>query len=176
MSTEPLPSRLATPHVLLGPCSRCLTPLEFLPPTSPPSPVSYRIQCFQCGNVLSHSMSSHSIAGAVSSQTAQSNGKPSNPSGARKGRKIGTDERPLVGFFSHLPLTISTLTLHLTPLIVSILPVGNQVLRSPWGPRRCNRRGDQESLSAAGDQESPRQRRLRGTCVSTFFLSFWHAI
>ena len=112
MSTDVLTSRLAIPHVQLGPCSRCSTPLEFLPPRKTPSPstssISYRIRCFQCGNVLSHSISSHVTAGAVG---PQSNSKPSNSSGARKGRKIGTDERPLVGAPT-LPLSICSISRH----------------------------------------------------------------
>ncbi|KAF8335414.1 X-domain of DnaJ-containing-domain-containing protein [Cantharellus anzutake] len=95
-STEVLPSRLAVPHVQIGPCSECSKPLEFLPPTSSTSSsISYQVQCFQCGNIQSHSINSLSHGGLTSLNGAQGNGDSSSSSGARKGRKIGTNERPL---------------------------------------------------------------------------------
>lgn len=92
MATAILSSRLSTPHISLGNCPRCTTPLEYLPPGgSSSAPQTYQVRCFSCGTVTSHTPGVHKAAdGSRSEQSAPS-------SSTRKyGRKIGSDERPLV--------------------------------------------------------------------------------
>lgn len=94
-SAEILSSRLATPHVFLGNCPRCSTPLEYLPPAgSSSSPQGYRIRCFSCGSVISHAPTSEQTR---PNDSAKPDAGPQPSTNAkRNGRKIGSDDRPLV--------------------------------------------------------------------------------
>ena len=95
-SASVLSSRLAAPHVFLGKCTKCSTPLEYLPPAGPSrSPQTYQVRCFSCGTVLTHTISDR----AQAKDNARPEHTPPPSSSAKKGgRKIGTDERPLVRF------------------------------------------------------------------------------
>ena len=119
-----LSSRPVQPHISTI-CSnqRCNVPLEF-PVRSPlPRPGTLlQVRCFACQNVLSHAfypgqipLSSHS---AVGSGQRTPNGDPkSSQSGSgagsqqRKGRKIGTQERPLeTGYYDILGVPVNATT------------------------------------------------------------------
>ena len=80
MSAEVINSRPIIPHTTYT-CSQCKKQSEF--PTPNPQPnAPLRIRCFQCANVTSYSFSTN----------GSSTGEPSQP---RRGRQIGTQERPL---------------------------------------------------------------------------------
>ncbi|KAF8321237.1 DnaJ-domain-containing protein [Clavulina sp. PMI_390] len=106
-SSDILSSRLATPHVFLGKCPRCSTPLEYLPPAgSSSSAQSYRIRCFSCGSVIPHSPSEEQ-ARPQATATPDPGPQPS-ASAKRTGRKIGTDERPLeTGYYDLLGVPVN---------------------------------------------------------------------
>ncbi|KAJ7578995.1 DnaJ-domain-containing protein [Mycena floridula] len=96
-----LPSRIRAPHIPID-CNRCNTALEFIPPTSVPrNGTILKVRCIQCQNVLEHAFYSGQLpAGAANSNqntraaAGDANGQ-STANGARKSRKIGTQERPL---------------------------------------------------------------------------------
>ena len=102
-----LPSRPILPHIATF-CSnaRCNVPLEFPVPSPQPRPGTLlQIRCFQCQNITSHafypgqvpsSSMAHNGGAKVNSSTGNkpSSGPSSAGAQARKGRKIGTQERP----------------------------------------------------------------------------------
>ncbi|KAJ7280408.1 hypothetical protein C8J57DRAFT_1023303, partial [Mycena rebaudengoi] len=94
-----LNSRPIIPHIaVVSGCPRCKVALEFPVPSPHPRPGTLlQIRCFSCQNVLSHAFYATQIpssSGASSSSTSnQANA--SQPPPARKGRKFGTQERPL---------------------------------------------------------------------------------
>jgi len=99
-----LSSRPVIPHIRTS-CSNCNLPLEFpVPNPNPPPSTLLQVRCFQCQTVFNHAfypgqlppnfadpgVSKHSISGP-----------------SRKGRKIGTDERPLeTGYYDLLGVPI----------------------------------------------------------------------
>ena len=119
-----LPSRPILPHIATS-CSntRCNVPLEFPVPSPQPRPGTLlQIRCFQCQNITSHAF----YPGQVPSSSVATNGgaklnsstanKPSGGSSsagaqARKGRKIGTQERPLeTGYYDILGVPVTATT------------------------------------------------------------------
>ncbi|KIM37419.1 hypothetical protein M413DRAFT_77118 [Hebeloma cylindrosporum] len=124
-----LPSRPILPHIATS-CSntRCNVPLEFPVPSPQPRPGTLlQIRCFQCQNITSHAfypgqVPSSSVAhnGVGGGANARLNSSPGNkPSGgsssagpqARKGRKIGTQERPLeTGYYDILGVPVTATT------------------------------------------------------------------
>jgi hypothetical protein len=96
-----LPSRPVIPHIQTG-CAKCSAALEFPVPNPHPRPGTLlQIRCFSCNNVIQHafyaaqvpaSSYSSSLGGSSSSGAGQNNNGAQTP---RKGRKIGTQERPL---------------------------------------------------------------------------------
>ena len=121
-STFPvLLSRPILPHVATNcPNVKCNTPLEFPVPSPQPRPgILLQIRCFACQNLFSHAF----YPGQVPSSSTSSNKSGLNPppnitpglSGAqplpRKGRKIGTQERPLeTGYYDILGVPVDATT------------------------------------------------------------------
>ena len=117
-STYPvLPSRPILPHIATT-CSnpRCTTPLEFPVPSPYPRPGTLlQIRCFHCQNIVSHAfyptqVPSSSVASSRSTPSVGGTGEQQQQQ-QRKGRKIGTQERPLeTGYYDILgvPVTAST--------------------------------------------------------------------
>ena len=118
-STYPvLPSRPILPHIGTT-CSnpRCTTPLEFPVPSPYPRPGTLlQIRCFQCQTIVSHAfyptqVPSSSVASSRSTPGLGGTGEQQQQQQQRKGRKIGTQERPLeTGYYDILgvPVTAST--------------------------------------------------------------------
>ncbi|KAH7922296.1 DnaJ-domain-containing protein [Leucogyrophana mollusca] len=114
-----LTSRPFVPHIRSG-CSSCNTPLEFPIPSPSPAPATLlRVQCFNCQTVYSHTFYPTQIPAGWSpnsggSATPTSKGGPgasSTSQGARKGRKIGTQEKPLeTGYYDILGVPIDAST------------------------------------------------------------------
>ena len=123
-STFPiLLSRPVIPHITTN-CSnnRCNTPLEFpVPSPHPRQGTLLQIRCFACQNVFSHAF----YPGQIPSSSILNNNTPprsglspppntssgSTGSQPRKGRKIGTQERPLeTGYYDilNVPVTATT--------------------------------------------------------------------
>jgi hypothetical protein len=118
-----LPSRPILPHIATS-CSntRCNVPLEFPVPSPQPRPGTLlQIRCFQCQSITSHAfypgqVPSSSLAHSGGAKAGSSTGhKPSGSSAtgaqARKGRKIGTQERPLeTGYYDILGVSVTATT------------------------------------------------------------------
>ncbi|KAK7018636.1 DnaJ-domain-containing protein [Favolaschia claudopus] len=115
-SPPTLPSRPVIPHIqIISGCPRCKSALEFPVPNPHPRPGTLlRIRCFNCENIIQHAFYSTQIpsssAGGPSSSSSgagnNTNGSQTPSSAARKGRKIGTQERPLeTGYYDILGIT-----------------------------------------------------------------------
>ena len=123
-----LPSRPIQPHIATI-CSnkRCNVPLEFPVPNPPPRPGTLlQTRCFACQNVLTHAFypgqippSSNFVkesgpgtpnGGHKTTQSSSSTG-PGGPQSQKKGRKIGTQERPLeTGYYDILGVPVNAAT------------------------------------------------------------------
>ncbi|KAF5375455.1 hypothetical protein D9757_009968 [Collybiopsis confluens] len=125
-SSSTIPSRPVIPHIITT-CSSCQTYLEFpVPNPNPRQGTLLHIGCWKCSKVNEHAFYPTQIPGhypkqlldnsnsnANSNSTAQSSSASSSTptSGARKGRRIGTQEKPLeTGYYDLLgvPVTAST--------------------------------------------------------------------
>ena len=99
-STYPiLSSRPQIPHIPTS-CSKCNTHLEFpVPQPLPRAGTMLHIRCFSCQTVISHMFYPNQVpGGSTNANISGSNTRSSqsqSPAPARKGRKIGTQERPL---------------------------------------------------------------------------------
>lgn len=109
-STYPvLPSRPLVPRIS-STCSQCHSQLEFEVPDPTPRPATLlQVRCFKCQSIISHTFYPTQIQGAVASASANngssngSNSRSSQSQAARKGRKIGTQDRPLeTGYYDIL--------------------------------------------------------------------------
>lgn len=93
-----LPSRVRSPHLPVV-CSNtaCNTDLEFpVPSPSPRSGTILRIRCCNCHNVIEYAFQAASVPPRTSTPAASGNTNSSSAANPqRKGRKIGTQERPL---------------------------------------------------------------------------------
>ncbi|CAK5278241.1 unnamed protein product, partial [Mycena citricolor] len=116
-----LPSRPLAPHIPISSgCPACKSPLEFPVPNPAPRPGTLlKIRCFSCENVISHTFYPAQIPAfyttSNSSPSASSSGAgPSGASGAqtpRKGRRFGTQEKPLeTGYYDILGITPTATT------------------------------------------------------------------
>ena len=119
-----IPSRPVKPHIATT-CSnqRCGVPLEFPVPDPQPRPGTLlQVQCFVCQDVLSHAFYPGQIPSS-SNQTGSglgtSNGRQKSSQSAsnggqglqKKGRKIGTQERPLeTGYYDILGVPVNATT------------------------------------------------------------------
>ena len=99
-----LSSRPVIPHIRTS-CSKCSVPLEFpVPNPTPPPSTLLQVRCFQCQTVFSHAF----YPGQLPQNFADPGpSKPSISGPTRKGRKIGTDERPLeTGYYDLLGVPV----------------------------------------------------------------------
>ena len=100
-----LSSRPVIPHIRTS-CDSCNSPLEFPVPTPAPLPSTLlQVRCFQCQTVFSHAF----YPGQLPSNFADPGPSKHSISGpTRKGRKIGTDERPLeTGYYDLLGVPVN---------------------------------------------------------------------
>ncbi|KXN83779.1 hypothetical protein AN958_01106 [Leucoagaricus sp. SymC.cos] len=110
-----LPSRPVYPHISTA-CSHCNVSLEFPVPNPQPRPgLILQVRCFSCQNVLSHAFYPTQIASIHSSSSpTTSRSTPSNDGTkgqAKRGRKIGTQERPLeTGYYDILGVPVTATT------------------------------------------------------------------
>lgn len=118
-----LPSRPIQPHIAtVCPNKRCNHPLEFpVPNPLPRQGTLLQIRCFSCQNVLTHAFYPGQIPSSKESTPGTSNGNhrsaPSSSNAAprqqqqKKGRKIGTQERPLeTGYYDILGVPVNATT------------------------------------------------------------------
>ena len=120
-STSPiLPSRPVIPHIATN-CSntRCNIPLEFpVPSPQPRQGTLLQIRCFACQNLISHAFYPGQVpSSSTLKNTSRSSFTPPNASSGstssqqRKGRKIGTQERPLeTGYYDILGVPVNATT------------------------------------------------------------------
>ncbi|KAF8152371.1 X-domain of DnaJ-containing-domain-containing protein [Crassisporium funariophilum] len=118
-----LPSRPILPHIATN-CSsvRCNVSLEFPVPNPQPRPGTLlQIRCFACQNIVSHAfypgqVPSSSLAHATSSRsgtpgTGHQSSSSTPGAQSRKGRKIGTQERPIeTGYYDILGIPVTATT------------------------------------------------------------------
>ncbi|KIJ13941.1 hypothetical protein PAXINDRAFT_13264 [Paxillus involutus ATCC 200175] len=107
-----LSSRQYIPHIR-SQCGTCSSSLEFpVPSPTPAQGTLLRVRCFKCQTVYSHAFYPAQLPpGIVSPSSQTSNGTNSAPSGSRKGRKIGTQEKPLeTGYYDILGVPIDATT------------------------------------------------------------------
>ncbi|KAF8552848.1 DnaJ-domain-containing protein [Imleria badia] len=106
-------SRLYSPHIR-SQCGTCNASLEFPVPSPTPSPGTLlRVRCVQCQAVYQHGFYPVQLPPgvSVSCMPQTPNGSHSIPSVARKGRKIGTQEKPLeTGYYDLLGVPIDATT------------------------------------------------------------------
>ena len=114
MST-PIQSRPLIPHVPTT-CSQCSVALEFPVPSPPPRQGTLlSVRCFNCQSVITHAFYPTQIPGHYSSQVRTSLGTGSSSASSsqtpRKGRKIGTQEKPLeTGYYDLLGVPVDAST------------------------------------------------------------------
>jgi hypothetical protein len=114
-----LPSRPIIPHISTT-CPSCNTALEFPVPNPNPRPATLlHIRCFQCHTTLSHAFypaqipsGTNSGGGDTRSGAGTNNHRTSGQAApTRKGRKIGTQERPLeTGYYDILGVPVTATT------------------------------------------------------------------
>ncbi|PSR76265.1 hypothetical protein PHLCEN_2v8559 [Hermanssonia centrifuga] len=103
-------SRPFVPHVITT-CAKCHIQLEFsVPDSTPRSGTLLNIRCFQCQTVFTHTFYPTQVPGGFPSRPSAIGGSSSPPqdnTNARKGRKIGTDARPLeTGYYDLLGVPV----------------------------------------------------------------------
>ncbi|KAJ3529151.1 hypothetical protein NM688_g7892 [Phlebia brevispora] len=106
-------SRPYAPHIPTT-CSQCHVQLEFPAPSPPPrSGTLLSIRCFQCQTVFNHAFYPTQVPGGFQNRPSI-HGSPSGSQdnvNARKGRKIGTDAKPLeTGYYDLLGVPIDAST------------------------------------------------------------------
>lgn len=107
-------SRPAAPFVTTT-CSHCNTSLEFLAPTpAPRGGTILNVRCYHCQAVFTHAFYPNQVHGGAPSRPTVTNGPSgSGPSqdNVRRGRKIGTDAKPLeTGYYDLLGVPIDATT------------------------------------------------------------------
>lgn len=115
-STYPVASsRPYIPHIR-SQCGTCNLPLEFPVPSPIPSQGTFlRVRCCKCQTVYQHAFYPGQLPQGVSAQssatTQSTNGSSGPSSGGRRGRKIGTQEKPLeTGYYDLLGVPIDATT------------------------------------------------------------------
>ena len=109
-------ARPLVPHIPTT-CSQCSVSLEFPVPSPPPrSGTLLNVHCFNCHAVITHAFYPTQIPSQYSSQvniagpSGSGNGASSSQA-ARKGRKIGTQEKPLeTGYYDLLGVPVDAST------------------------------------------------------------------
>ncbi|KAA1470783.1 DnaJ-domain-containing protein [Dentipellis sp. KUC8613] len=104
-------SRPVHPHVPTT-CSKCHHQLEFPVPSPTPRPGTLlNVQCFSCNAVFSHAFYPTQVPGGLNNISAESSRPSSGQTNGRKGRKIGTQERPLeTGYYDILGVSVDATT------------------------------------------------------------------
>lgn len=115
MSTS-IQSRPLVPHIPTS-CSQCSVSLEFPVPTPAPRPGTLlNVHCFNCHTVITHAFYPTQIPTQYSSQAnvagpSASGAGASSSQAMRKGRKIGTQEKPLeTGYYDVLGVPVDAST------------------------------------------------------------------
>lgn len=113
--TTPINSRPPSAPFIATTCSHCNSALEFLAPASLPRPGTLlSIRCYSCQCVFSHAFYPTQVIGGTQSQTTTSRANSSSNTpqdSSRKGRKIGTDAKPLeTGYYDLLGVPIDATT------------------------------------------------------------------
>lgn len=113
--SPPILSRPVVPHITSS-CSSCHTPFEFpAPQPAPPARTLLHIQCFHCQSLNEHAFYPGQVPGGTAAHAQAATGGDrvrsgaGTPQPARKGRKIGTQERPLETAYYDLlevPITV----------------------------------------------------------------------
>ena len=103
-------SRPFVPHILTT-CSSCHVQLEFPAPNPTPRPGTLlTVQCFQCQAVFNHAFYPNQVPTGLQRPPSAANGSAPGSQdsvNARKGRKIGTDAKPLeTGYYDLLGVPI----------------------------------------------------------------------
>ena len=112
-STYPvIESRPVHPHIQTS-CSSCHFQLEFPVPIPVPKPSSLlTVRCCKCGKTFSHAFYPNQLPPSMSNHVGSSSnmhGQAAAP--PRKGRKIGTQERPLeTGYYDLLGIPVDATT------------------------------------------------------------------
>ena len=112
----PIQSRPLVPHIPTT-CSQCSVALEFPVPSPQPRPGTLlSVSCYNCKTIISHAfyptqIPSHYTNNAKSSVGLGGGSGSSSAQGARKGRKIGTQEKPLeTGYYDLLGVPVDATT------------------------------------------------------------------
>ncbi|KAF9064958.1 X-domain of DnaJ-containing-domain-containing protein [Rhodocollybia butyracea] len=118
-SSSVLPSRPVIPHIITS-CSSCNTSLEFpVPNPVPRQGTLLQVQCWKCEKVNGHAfyptqISPHypkNLSGTYGGQSSDQNSQSTSAPASRKGRKIGTQERPLeTGYYDILGVSVTAST------------------------------------------------------------------
>ena len=115
--SSPYPTIISRPSApfIATTCSKCNTSLEFIAPLPPPKGGTFlTIQCFNCRNVFTHAFYPTQVVGGSQSRPSITNASSANgPSQdtVRRGRKIGTDAKPLeTGYYDLLGVPIDATT------------------------------------------------------------------
>ncbi|KAH9895736.1 DnaJ-domain-containing protein [Cubamyces lactineus] len=114
--SSPIQSRPLVPHIPTT-CSQCSVALEFPVPSPQPRPGTLlNISCYNCKTIISHAfyptqIPSHYASNAKSSVGLGGGSGSSSSQGPRKGRKIGTQEKPLeTGYYDLLGVPVDATT------------------------------------------------------------------
>ncbi|KAF7792272.1 hypothetical protein EIP86_003308 [Pleurotus ostreatoroseus] len=106
-------SRPFVPHISTT-CSQCNVQLEFpVPSPTPRSGTLLSIRCYQCQTVFNHAFYPTQVPGGMQSRPSAGNAASGSQDnvGARKGRKIGTDAKPLeTGYYDLLGVPVDATT------------------------------------------------------------------
>lgn len=107
-------SRPYTPHIATA-CSRCQAHVEFPVPSPAPRPSTVlSVRCCACSGVFTHTFYPSQLPnlGPVPSSSSSVNGASSSQTqGGRRGRKIGTQEKPLeTGYYDILGVSVDATT------------------------------------------------------------------
>lgn len=113
-STYPIiASRAVNPHISSS-CSQCHSQVEFPVPSPVPRPATMlQIRCYKCQSIISHTFYPNQIPGGSgasggSGNVADEQPRSSQSQPARKGRKIGTQDRPLeTGYYDTLGIPVT---------------------------------------------------------------------
>ena len=108
---EVIESRPVHPHVQTT-CSQCHNNVEFPVPTPVPKPATMlTIRCWSCKQTFSHTFYPNQVpSGMLTAGGPSSQGQAPTPP-PRRGRKIGTQERPLeTGYYDLLGVPVDATT------------------------------------------------------------------
>lgn len=109
-------SRPYTPHIPTT-CAKCHSQLDFPVPSPAPRPGTIlNVRCFSCSTVMTHAFYPTQLPNLAGTMSTSANGHSSSSSqsqgpSARRGRKIGTQEKPLeTGYYDILGVPVDAST------------------------------------------------------------------